>query len=210
MRADISSWMWFLFTLAVILAAVSPSSSTVSLLTTNVLHWEMSRLPNMDQLRAQDLATHARLFSGVPDLYVFGSAVPGLYGIYYTKVKLGSPPQEFSLQIDTGSDLLCVNAKSCANCPRSSSFTVIDVVVSPSATRITNEGCQCYLISSSVSQVFPVSSFNFANHASLILKPTDHLHQSFMDFGGMWCNRLGAEVRSDYLRRLEGTKCLCS
>ncbi|CAI0422868.1 unnamed protein product [Linum tenue] len=145
MRADISSWMWFLFTLAVILAAVSPSSSTVSFLTTNVLHWEMTRLPNMDQLRAQDRATHAHLFSGVPDLYVFGSAVPDLYGIYYTKVKLGSPPQEFSLQIDTGSDLLWVNAKSCANCPRSSSFT--------------------------------------------------------MDFGGMWCNRLGEEARSDYLRR---------
>ncbi|CAL1412598.1 unnamed protein product [Linum trigynum] len=119
-------WMGFLFTAAVILSAVSPAAAYLA---TTVLHLERTPLPlgssaGLKQLRAQDRARHARIFDGVANFSVYGSADTLLYGIYYTKVKLGSPPQEFSLQIDTGSDLLWVNAKSCANCPRSSSFGI--------------------------------------------------------------------------------------
>ncbi|CAI0623500.1 unnamed protein product, partial [Linum tenue] len=63
----------------------------------------------------------------------------------------------------------------------------VTAVVSPSATPKISEGRQCYIVSSSVSQVFPVVSFNFANGASLVLKPADYLHQSVLDAGGMWC-----------------------
>ena len=47
------------------------------------------------------------------------------YGrLYYTKVKLGSPPREFNVQIDTGSDILWVTCNSCSDCPRTSGLGV--------------------------------------------------------------------------------------
>ncbi|CAB4285818.1 unnamed protein product [Prunus armeniaca] len=39
--------------------------------------------------------------------------------LYYTKVKLGSPPKEFNVQIDTGSESLWVACNSCSDCSRS-------------------------------------------------------------------------------------------
>ena len=36
--------------------------------------------------------------------------------IYYANVKLGSPPKEYSLQFDTGSDLMWVPCSSCTSC----------------------------------------------------------------------------------------------
>ena len=44
--------------------------------------------------------------------------------LYFTKVKLGTPPREFTVQIDTGSDLLWVNCNSCNGCPTSSGLGV--------------------------------------------------------------------------------------
>ena len=44
--------------------------------------------------------------------------------LYYTKVKLGSPPKEFNVQIDTGSDILWVTCNSCSDCPQSSTLGV--------------------------------------------------------------------------------------
>lgn len=60
---------------------------------------------------------------------VQGSSDPFLVGskttmLYFTKVKLGSPPTEFNVQIDTGSDILWVTCGSCSNCPRSSGLGI--------------------------------------------------------------------------------------
>ncbi|CAI0399469.1 unnamed protein product [Linum tenue] len=74
--------------------------------------------------KARDRARHARLFSGLVNFSVYGSADSFYYGIYFTKVKLGTPAREFNLQIDTGSDLTWLNSKSCPTCPRSSRFGI--------------------------------------------------------------------------------------
>ncbi|PQQ15243.1 aspartic proteinase-like protein 2 [Prunus yedoensis var. nudiflora] len=77
----------------------------------------------IEQLRARDRVRHARLLQnvagGVVDFPVQGYAEPNLAGLYYTKVKLGSPPKEFNVQIDTGSESLWVACNSCSDCPRS-------------------------------------------------------------------------------------------
>lgn len=44
--------------------------------------------------------------------------------LYYTRVKLGNPPKEFYVQIDTGSDVLWVSCNSCSGCPTSSGLQV--------------------------------------------------------------------------------------
>ncbi|CAI0614793.1 unnamed protein product, partial [Linum tenue] len=44
--------------------------------------------------------------------------------LYYTKINLGSPPREFNVLIDTGSDVLWVMSNTCVNCPRSSNLQI--------------------------------------------------------------------------------------
>ncbi|GLT89878.1 hypothetical protein SLE2022_078400 [Rubroshorea leprosula] len=82
----------------------------------------------LDELIARDAVRHRRLLGGgvggVVDFSVQGSSDPYLIGLYYTKVKLGTPPREFNVQIDTGSDILWVTCSSCSNCPQSSGLGV--------------------------------------------------------------------------------------
>ncbi|ONH94277.1 hypothetical protein PRUPE_7G007500 [Prunus persica] len=76
----------------------------------------------IEQLRAHDRVRHARLLQNltgsVVDFPLHGTSDPNLAGLYYTKVKLGSPPKEFNVQIDTGSENLWVTCNSCSDCPR--------------------------------------------------------------------------------------------
>ena len=44
--------------------------------------------------------------------------------LYFTKVQLGSPPRDFYVQIDTGSDVLWVSCDSCNGCPQTSGLPV--------------------------------------------------------------------------------------
>uniref|UniRef100_A0A5B6Z010 Putative aspartic proteinase-like protein 2 isoform X1 n=1 Tax=Davidia involucrata TaxID=16924 RepID=A0A5B6Z010_DAVIN len=82
----------------------------------------------LEWLRARDRARHARILQGVVggvvDFPVFGTSDPYLVGLYFTKVKLGSPPREFNVQIDTGSDILWVTCNSCNDCPQSSGLGI--------------------------------------------------------------------------------------
>ncbi|KAI4371339.1 hypothetical protein MLD38_019586 [Melastoma candidum] len=112
-------------------AAASPSSATPPAVLP--LHRYSPPLPrthlDLDSSLARDRLRHPRLLqdvgrtgtgAGVVDFSVQGSADPLLVGLYFTKVKLGSPPKEFNVQIDTGSDILWVTCSSCTDCPQSS------------------------------------------------------------------------------------------
>lgn len=44
--------------------------------------------------------------------------------LYYTKLRLGSPPRDFYVQVDTGSDVLWVSCASCNGCPQTSGLQV--------------------------------------------------------------------------------------
>ncbi|KAI3683835.1 hypothetical protein L1987_84350 [Smallanthus sonchifolius] len=82
----------------------------------------------MDILKARDRVRHARTLQGfaggVVDFKILGTSDPYYGGLYFTKVKLGSPPKEFNVQIDTGSDILWVTCSSCNDCPESSGFGI--------------------------------------------------------------------------------------
>ncbi|KAL9318946.1 hypothetical protein ACSQ67_015463 [Phaseolus vulgaris] len=86
----------------------------------------LSHREEVAALRARDRARHARMLSGIVDLAVQGTSDPNSvgYGLYYTKVKMGTPPKEFNVQIDTGSDILWVNCNTCSNCPQSSELGI--------------------------------------------------------------------------------------
>ncbi|CAN1262268.1 Aspartic proteinase 36, partial [Linum perenne] len=44
--------------------------------------------------------------------------------LYYTKIGLGTPPKDFFVQVDTGSDTLWVNCANCDKCPKKSDLGV--------------------------------------------------------------------------------------
>ncbi|KAK6231721.1 Xylanase inhibitor [Theobroma cacao] len=106
---------------------------------------ELSHLVARDQLR------HSRilqgLVGGVVDFSVQGSSDPYLVGLYFTKVRLGSPPREFNVQIDTGSDILWVTCSSCPNCPQSSGLgiqlSLFDTASSSSARLVSCSDPMC-------------------------------------------------------------------
>ncbi|RDX82040.1 Polyadenylate-binding protein 7, partial [Mucuna pruriens] len=89
----------------------------------------LSRRVEVAALRARDRARHARMLrgvvGGVVDFSVQGSSDLSVgSGLYFTKVKMGTPQREFNVQIDTGSDILWVNCNTCSNCPQSSQLGV--------------------------------------------------------------------------------------
>ncbi|OIT29549.1 PREDICTED: aspartic proteinase-like protein 2 isoform X1 [Nicotiana attenuata] len=84
----------------------------------------------VSQLKARDRVRHGRILQssyGVVDFPVEGTYDPFLVGLYFTRVQLGSPPKEFYVQIDTGSDVLWVSCASCNGCPTSSGLQQIQL-----------------------------------------------------------------------------------
>ncbi|KAK6144307.1 hypothetical protein DH2020_021127 [Rehmannia glutinosa] len=84
--------------------------------------FELSRLRDLDRVR------HGRFLQqqppGVVDFPLEGTYDPYLVGLYFTRVKLGNPPKEFYVQIDTGSDVLWVSCNPCSGCPTSSGLQI--------------------------------------------------------------------------------------
>ncbi|KAJ4977633.1 hypothetical protein NE237_008413 [Protea cynaroides] len=79
------------------------------------------------ELRARDRVRHRRILQtvgGVIDFPVDGTYNPMTVGLYFTKVKLGSPPKDFYVQLDTGSDILWVTCNPCDGCPTSSGLNI--------------------------------------------------------------------------------------
>ncbi|KAM0892552.1 hypothetical protein ACQ4PT_025676 [Festuca glaucescens] len=89
-------------------------------------------LNGLDHLQKLDRARLAKR-SGVAE---FG--LLGLPGIYYTNVRLGSPSKEYTLQFDTGSDLMCVSCSSCTGCPATNDLGIPLEFYSPSSSSTTS------------------------------------------------------------------------
>ncbi|KAK2984120.1 hypothetical protein RJ640_006273 [Escallonia rubra] len=111
-------------------------------------HWV-----ELSQLRSRDRARHGRILQssggGVVDFPVEGTYDPYLVGLYFTRVQLGSPPREFYVQIDTGSDVLWVSCNSCNGCPTSSGLQIqlefFDPSISSTASSISCSDQRCAL-----------------------------------------------------------------
>ncbi|XP_027084665.1 aspartic proteinase 36 [Coffea arabica] len=108
----------------------------------------------LGELRARDRSRHGRFLQqsslgGVVDFPVEGTYDPFVVGLYFTRVLLGSPPKEFYVQIDTGSDVLWVSCASCNGCPTSSGLQIqlefFDPSGSPTASPISCSDQKCAL-----------------------------------------------------------------
>nr|XP_033516366.1 uncharacterized protein LOC104112994 isoform X2 [Nicotiana tomentosiformis] len=65
---------------------------------------------------------------------------------------------------------------------------LITAAASPSARPVISGRRPCYLVSSSIADMFPLFSLNFAGGASMDLRPADYLvHMGFYEGAAMWC-----------------------
>nr|GMC82165.1 aspartic proteinase-like protein 2 [Ipomoea batatas] len=82
----------------------------------------------VEVVRARDRLRHSRMLQslagGIVNFSIAGLADPTIFGLYYANVKLGSPPREYNVQFDTGSDLLWLACTSCQGCPTRSGLGV--------------------------------------------------------------------------------------
>ncbi|XWS66783.1 hypothetical protein CRYUN_Cryun05aG0230400 [Craigia yunnanensis] len=131
----------FLAVLSVVCCAVIPLERA----------FPLNKRVELSQLVARDQLRHSRILQGfvggVVDFSVQGSSDPYLVGLYFTKVKLGSPPREFNVQIDTGSDTLWVTCSSCTDCPQTSGLgiqlSLFDTASSTSARLVSCSDPMC-------------------------------------------------------------------
>ncbi|KAM7494416.1 hypothetical protein LguiB_029025 [Lonicera macranthoides] len=78
---------------------------------------------SLSALRAHDTHRHARILSAV-DLPLGGNGRPSDAALYFTKIEIGTPPKDYHVQVDTGSDLLWVNCAGCDKCPKKSGLGI--------------------------------------------------------------------------------------
>uniref|UniRef100_A0A7N0U6Q9 Peptidase A1 domain-containing protein n=1 Tax=Kalanchoe fedtschenkoi TaxID=63787 RepID=A0A7N0U6Q9_KALFE len=89
----------------------------------DVKHKFGGRSRGLGELRAHDARRHARLLSAI-DLPLGGNGLPSEAGLYFAKIGLGTPSQDYYVQVDTGSDILWVNCAGCTKCPTKSELGV--------------------------------------------------------------------------------------
>ncbi|XP_022855321.1 aspartic proteinase-like protein 2 isoform X2 [Olea europaea var. sylvestris] len=70
----------------------------------------------LSALRAHDVR-HLNILAGV-DLPLGGTGRPDAVGLYYAKIGIGTPPKDYYVQVDTGSDITWVNCIQCHECPK--------------------------------------------------------------------------------------------
>ncbi|CAM0878035.1 unnamed protein product [Alopecurus aequalis] len=76
-------------------------------------------MAGLELLRKLDTGWLVKTSGGVGELALLSSP-----GIYYANVKLGSPAKEYSLQFDTGSDLMWVSCSSCTGCAKTNNLGI--------------------------------------------------------------------------------------
>ncbi|CAK7332091.1 unnamed protein product [Dovyalis caffra] len=146
-----------LFPAGILIAAVLFHATVVLSSFPATLHLERGIPANhelkLSQLKERDKVRHSRMLQssagGVVDFPVQGTFDPFLVGLYYTRLQLGSPPRDFYVQIDTGSDVLWVSCGSCNGCPVNSGLHIplnfFDPGSSPTASLISCSDQRCSL-----------------------------------------------------------------
>ncbi|KAJ8421889.1 hypothetical protein Cgig2_009608 [Carnegiea gigantea] len=93
----------------------------------------------LKELRAHDARRHGRMLGSI-DLPLGGNALPSDAGfdmymsssgklfcvkrLYFTKIRLGNPSNDYHVQVDTGSDILWINCAGCDKCPKRSGLGI--------------------------------------------------------------------------------------
>lgn len=103
----------------------------------------------LKELRAHDARRHGRMLGSI-DLPLGGNALPSDAGLYFTKIRLGNPSNDYHVQVDTGSDILWINCAGCDKCPKRSGLGIklnlYDPKGSSAAKLVTCDDTKCTMI----------------------------------------------------------------
>ncbi|XP_071701304.1 aspartic proteinase 36-like [Rutidosis leptorrhynchoides] len=72
---------------------------------------------SLSLFKAHDDLRHLQILASGVDLPLGGTGRPDAVGLYYARIGIGTPPNEYYVQVDTGSDIMWVNCVQCQNCP---------------------------------------------------------------------------------------------
>ncbi|KAF8114463.1 hypothetical protein N665_0037s0039 [Sinapis alba] len=118
----------------------------------NVTHKFAGKEKQLSELKSHDRFRHARMLGNI-DLPLGGDSRSDSIGLYFTKIKLGSPPKDYHVQVDTGSDILWVNCVPCPKCPVKTdlgiSLSLYDSKASSTSKKVGCEDDFCSFISQS-------------------------------------------------------------
>ncbi|KAH0674623.1 hypothetical protein KY284_025710 [Solanum tuberosum] len=70
---------------------------------------------NLHALKAHDEMRHLHILAGI-DLPIGGTGRPNSVGLYFAEIGIGTPPNNYFVQVDTGSDIMWVNCIACQRC----------------------------------------------------------------------------------------------
>ncbi|KAM3345127.1 aspartic proteinase 36 isoform X1 [Capsicum galapagoense] len=107
-------YIWLLFVI-IMLVWSSVNVKGEGVIKVNYKFYGLER--NLSALKAHDEMRHLQILAGI-DLPIGGDGRLDSVGLYYTKIGIGTPPNNFTVQVDTGSDVMWVNCISCQRCPR--------------------------------------------------------------------------------------------
>ncbi|XP_020535047.1 aspartic proteinase 39 isoform X2 [Jatropha curcas] len=140
-----STMIFSLIVISSTIFAVSANSGVFS-----VKYRYAGRERSLSDLKAHDDRRQLRILAGV-DLPLGGSGRPDGVGLYYAKIGIGTPPKDYYVQVDTGSDIMWVNCIQCKDCPRTSTLgmdlTLYDIKDSITGKLVPCDHEFCYEIS---------------------------------------------------------------
>ncbi|KAF4346372.1 hypothetical protein G4B88_010067 [Cannabis sativa] len=102
------------FLLLISTAANAAAASSLNHAVFSVKYKYAGQEPSLTALKAHDDRRQLRILAGV-DLPLGGSGRPDAVGLYYAKIGIGTPPKDYYVQVDTGSDIMWVNSN--VSCP---------------------------------------------------------------------------------------------
>ncbi|KAG6389161.1 hypothetical protein SASPL_150620 [Salvia splendens] len=112
-------------------------------------------------MRAHDLQRHRRSLAAI-DFQLGGHYSPTLHALYFTNITIGTPPVDYHVQVDTGSNTLWVNCHDCESCPKKSKFGVefnrYDLATSSTGKNVTCDEEFCDAASSSSNKNCPAGT----------------------------------------------------
>ncbi|XP_052189398.1 aspartic proteinase 36-like [Diospyros lotus] len=99
----------------------------------NVKHKFKESERSLAAFKAHDARRHGRSLASV-DLPLGGNGSPTDTALYFAKIGIGSPPNDYYVQVDTGSDIMWVNCVGCDKCPTKSDLGVELKLYNPRAS----------------------------------------------------------------------------
>lgn len=127
---DLEKWVLAVFAVLAVTDLGHVSGNSVSF---EVRHKFAGKGRNLSAFKEHDVRRRGRFLSAV-DLELGGNSHPSDAGLYFTKLELGTPPQDYFVQVDTGSDLLWVNCIECSKCPKKSDLGIDLTLYNPKSS----------------------------------------------------------------------------